>query len=323
MPIRRCGVRVRGFALISWPLVTMTVQCTNPPRPMPMGPGLASASTTASSSESVVVTPRSSASVSPRSVAPVASSAPVSSSSIEFSSNASQFRCGSSSCRVRDETCCGAGDEGICVPTSPDDKPGRQTGYLRTQWEVCEKAPYKDHSSMDHIDRCDESLDCPNGHLCCEQFLFSGGQMAECTPVRTAGVTPCDFGELCRPDSPCRLAGTTCVDGHCEKQIAPVSCGAAPCPAGMKCCGSPLGCATSCAKYGEVKCTKHSDCLNGQRCVTSSFGAECSSYFPDPEHASTVCDRDADCPQVCRSTPRARAKCVPSPIPWLKVCECP
>lgn len=238
-------------------------------------------------------------------------------------STAEYFRCGGGKCRSGSETCCGAGDRGVCLPSSPDDAPQGKIGYLKTQWEKCDKAAIEQTGySLSNIDRCDESVDCKKGELCCDQFLFSGGTLSECTPAKPGGATPCDYGERCIESSTCRLPGTQCIEGTCQKPVPNLPCGDSPCSGTTPyCCGSTQSCASKCESWHQVRCTRHADCLAGQRCTVSGYGSACLSIIQDRDSQQTVCKLDGECNYKCSDGSRPR--CKTSVIPWIKSCQCP
>lgn len=232
------------------------------------------------------------------------------------------FRCGEGKCKAGSETCCGASNRGVCVPSSAYDAPQGKVGYLKTQWEVCDKAAFeKTGYSMSHIDRCDESADCGKGEACCEQFLFSGGTLSECTKLPAGGATPCDFGERCIESATCRLPGSECIQGYCRKPVPNLACGDTTCSGTTPvCCGDPAGCRSSCESYKRVRCSKNADCLKGQRCAVASGGSDCITLIQDRESQQVVCKLDGDCNFQCGGGRRPR--CKTSDIPWIKSCQC-
>ena len=239
-------------------------------------------------------------------------------------STAEYFRCGSSKCKAGSETCCGAGKAGVCVPSSPYDEPQGKPGYFKTQFEVCDKETVaKTGFSMSHVDRCDESIDCGKGEVCCDQFLFSGGTLGECTKLPPGGATPCDYGERCIESSTCKLPGSVCVEGYCRKPVPNLACGGAPCSGTTPvCCGDPLGCQSKCEDYKRILCAKRSDCLAGQDCVMTSYGTQCIRLYV-PGAMQPLCARDGDCKRACADDPRKWTRCKPSDVPWLETCQCP
>lgn len=238
-------------------------------------------------------------------------------------STAEYFRCGDGKCRSGSETCCGASNRGVCLPSSPDDAPQGKVGYLKTQWEICDKtALEKTGYSMSHIDRCDESIDCKKGELCCDNFLFSGGTIGECVKLPAGGSTPCDYGERCIESSTCRLPGSQCIEGYCKKPVPNLPCGDSPCSGSTPyCCGSTQSCASKCESWHQVRCARHADCLAGQRCTVSGYGSACLSIIQDRDSQQTVCKLDGECNYKCNDGSRPR--CKTSVIPWIKSCQCP
>lgn len=240
-------------------------------------------------------------------------------------STSGSFRCGPGTCATGTQTCCGASANGACVPSVPNDAPQGKVGYLKTQWEICDKtALEKTGHSMTHIDRCDESIDCGKGELCCEQLLFSEGTLSECTKSSANGATPCDFGERCIESATCRLPGTECVEGYCKRRVTQLRCGDKECSGTSPvCCGDPHGCRSECESFKRVLCTKHADCLPGQKCAVFGSGADCLRLIQDPESQQLVCQHDGDCTLRCASAGGKRQRCRVSEIPWLKSCQCP
>lgn len=242
-----------------------------------------------------------------------------------------RFRCGISSCRVGEETCCLAGNEGVCLRSSPNDAPHGQIGYLKTQFEACNAAELPHGYSLSGIERCDESIDCDKGQVCCDQFLFSGGTISECVALPPKGNTPCDFGERCIQSATCRMPGTTCIEGYCRKATI-VRCGGVTCDSGQVCCGDPSGCVAkaSCQSHHRVLCASDGDCVKGERCTVMGAGANCLNLMQDALSQQLVCRSDADCkivqcPAVTPGAPPAgaRARCRTSAVAWLKSCQCP
>ncbi len=260
----------------------------------------------------------------PDAAAPVASTP----AAPPLASTPARFRCGISSCRVADETCCLAGSEGVCLTSSPDDAPHGEIGYLKTQFEACHAAPLPHGYSLSGIERCDESIDCPSGQLCCDEFLFSGGTISECIAPLRSGETPCDYGERCIESSTCRLPGTACIEGTCRKPTPALRCGSDVCTEGEVCCGQSASCRPESACQGphRVRCNSERDCIPGQQCLVMGYGTDCVALLQDPYSQRLVCKRDADCKNPCPTTPGApaqRARCKPTDLPWLKSCECP
>jgi hypothetical protein len=239
--------------------------------------------------------------------------------------------CADRTCVSGTETCCEASTDGVCLPTSKDGPRGA-TGALREQWEACDKAPFAHGYSLSGISRCDESVDCKSGEICCEQFLFSGGTINLCEPVLRSGQTPCEFGERCIEGSPCRMPGTQCERGYCIKLAKNARCDGATCAEGERCCGSPPQCkaASACGERDpRFTCMRPSDCVPGQHCVYAvNSGANCSGHVDfvtpnwfDERGLVIVCDRDADCRITCPNGKKQR--CRPSEEQaWLKACGC-
>ncbi|MBK7579614.1 MAG: hypothetical protein IPI67_05335 [Myxococcales bacterium] len=236
-----------------------------------------------------------------------------------------RFRCGLASCQAAKETCCLAGNEGVCFASSPDDAPKGKVGYLKTQFDACNAASLPHGYSLSGIERCDESIDCAKGEICCDQFLFSGATISECVASKPAAPTPCEYGERCIESATCRLAGTSCVEGYCRKLVAKLRCDQAPCADGEVCCGSPLGCRASaaCEGYHRVRCNTDGDCVKGQRCFVSGYGSDCIALLQDPLSQQLVCRRDADCKFPCPGAGGKLARCLPAEVTWLRSCQCP
>jgi hypothetical protein len=238
------------------------------------------------------------------------------------------FACGGQTCRVGQETCCAYGDEGHCLPSRTDEGPKGAIGYLRPQWEACEKETFAQATRFDRIARCDESADCPAQHVCCLDFLYSGGEgVADCVPLRRDGRTPCDYGEQCIAGSPCRLPGTTCEEGHCVRPVPNFPCGSAPCGRGEVCCGGLRGCvpADGCPYAERMQCRRAEDCIPGQQCILSSDGnTVCTAGYPEGGvGVPAVCRSDRDCKSSCEVIGGGPEQCVQSDIPWIKHCKCP
>lgn len=132
-------------------------------------------------------------------------------------SDGSTFACGDQRCASGRETCCSIGTEGHCLTSSPKDGPSGSIGYLKTQWERCDKERFGAPGTFTAMAECDESIDCADGEICCSQFLFSGSEgLSACLPPK-AGGSPCDYGELCVEDGSCRTQGTRCRKSICTK----------------------------------------------------------------------------------------------------------
>jgi hypothetical protein len=307
--------RARRRALRSVLVVSMAVcslaRCT--PHPDPMQPG-----------ESSLAPPATiTAAAAPASAA--ASGPPLETTGAPRGarSDPARFRCGDSSCRSAKETCCSAGDKAVCLASSANDGPVGAVGYLKTQWEACEGAAKSLGRSMTRIDRCDESSDCQAGTICCEQFLFSGGEMNECEPAPSSGKTPCNYGERCIEDATCRLPGTRCIEGYCQKSVVDLRCDQATCSGSTPvCCNKPSGCqaASACPSESRIRCTKNADCLAGQTCSVHGSATECTGLVI-PTGLEPVCTRNADCRDACPDGKPAR--CQASSVAWLKSCQCP
>lgn len=240
------------------------------------------------------------------------------------------FACGHGTCASGAETCCQASDEGACIATLKDGPHG-QIGFFKDQWEACDKAklPY----SLSGISRCDESVDCSGNEICCEQFLFSGGSVNLCEAPNKNGATPCEFGEVCIEGSPCRIPGTACVRGYCQKPVENLRCtGSDVCGDGQSCCGEPLACkphAECQPREPRISCTKPSDCIKGQTCVLESErSAYCTGLVDritpgwwEMRGLQTVCEKSSDCVGVCQ-TKGQRMHCKDSAIYKMKACVC-
>lgn len=249
---------------------------------------------------------------------------PVDAAASAIGSNAERFRCGLSSCRVGPETCCLTGADGVCVASAPDSAPQGQVGYLLAQFEACSAAVAPGGYSLSGIERCDESIDCAAGRVCCDQFLFSGSTLSECVPLSKSGATPCEFGERCIESASCRLPGTLCVEGFCRKPVAKLDCDGAVCLEGRVCCGDLGACraAEACPSRNRVHCTSDAHCVKGERCVVHGVGSDCIAVVQDALSQQRVCRHEGDCARIRCSESGSRARCRTSAVPWLRSCQC-
>ena len=250
---------------------------------------------------------------------PVTSAAPV-----LAGSSAEVFQCGTSkTCKTGREICCGEGPGAHCAKRHEKSDP----------FDVCTS---KANLSVEQVAVCDESIDCGATDVCCNQFATSSARLRTCVGPTPDQSTPCDFGEACVPGSPCRLPGTQCVLGHCERVVTGKKCGASVCSPDQDCCGAPLSCVpkAQCSVSGaRVQCASHGDCVAGEKCVLNGDRTECmragvAQTYALQGGANWVCQRDADCPKGCAFAPNPESgvamRCSPSDaIPWLKGCVCP
>lgn len=235
--------------------------------------------------------------------------------------DAKVFGCGTSKCRAGEESCCGTSSSGVCVPTVPPG-PKYKAKVLAAQLDACAKA--KPPSSFVEILRCDESIDCTEREVCCEQLLSDNGSAALCVAQAKPGDTQCDLGERCVEGSPCRLPGTVCTRGYCKKPVTDLRCGKATCgQAAPACCGVPPTCQpeSKCPDVGRFACARPSDCIPTEHCQLSTGGTACVGQI-DIINTQLVCERDADCPDVCLGRPRAKTRCLQSEVEGIMTCQC-
>ena len=128
---------------------------------------------------------------------------PVAGAPNSLTSDPTVFECAGKPCQVGKQTCCGTGERGVCVDSLSAQQDGKS--LLSPQEERCQAETHDQQYA-----RCDESIDCGERDICCEQLLVSGRIKVVCESPLTSGATPCDFGELCQPNSPCRVPGTEC-----------------------------------------------------------------------------------------------------------------
>jgi hypothetical protein len=237
-------------------------------------------------------------------------------------SDPATFRCADKRCRAG-ETCCASPVQGYCIP-SVDDAARGAIGYLQTQWDQCARLPYE-RSNWSRIARCDESSDCSEGKVCCEDFLFSGSDgLADCLEMPKTGATPCEFGEVCLDASSCRMPGTTCINGRCRKIPERQRCDKQTCTADAPyCCAGSRGCSADPACGGDrrIACSRHADCLMGERCLDDGGATFCVKAHADPDHASWLCEKTRDCAKVCSGVP-GKPTCSEASVAWLKSCSC-
>lgn len=241
-----------------------------------------------------------------------------------------RFTCGRETCATGTETCCEASGEGVCIATLKDGPHG-QIGFFKDQWEACDhaKLPY----SLSGISRCDESIDCGGTDVCCEQFLFSGGSVNLCEAPNKTGATPCEYGEVCLAGSRCRIPGTECIRGYCQKPVENLRCEAGEaCGSGQTCCGEPLSCKphSECdPREPRLTCAKPSDCIKGQTCIMES---ERSTYCTglvdritpgwwEMRGIGAVCEKNADCVGKCENKAQ-NMRCKDSKIYEIRSCVC-
>ncbi len=266
----------------------------------------------------------------PASAATVASGAPSAPSAAASAgpqaknrSDRATFQCADKRCDVG-ETCCASPDQGYCVPSIDDAAPGA-IGYLKTQWEQCAALPYG-RSQWGRIARCDESADCSEGKVCCEGFLFSGADgLADCLELPKDGPMPCDFGEPCLEGSICRTPGTTCISGMCRKTPVRQRCDKEICTAAAPyCCAGSKSCSAdpACGGGPRIACSRHADCLAGERCLDDGGATFCVRSYPNPDQAPWLCEKNRDCAKACEGFGGGKPVCSEASVDWLKSCAC-
>jgi hypothetical protein len=199
--------------------------------------------------------------------------------------------CGAVRCAEREACCDTHQDVCIAVP--------RQGHFGQPETQRCSLIA---GSYEFTVNACDSSSGCPANELCCNQNFMSGVYARECVTKSPRGGSPCDFGEACVQTSDCKLAGTTCIEGVCQK-----------------------------GKAGALKCTAAKDCQRGEVCVVNGAATQCISKQAADTYAlqgglGQTCQVAADCPLGCMMPPTmqgVRMLCTPSAVPGIKSCSCP
>lgn len=241
--------------------------------------------------------------------------------------------CGASTCKVGAEVCCSAGDVRVCAPAVPELGTAATLQGWGKQAEECARlaaTPY----SLNEMLRCDDSGDCSNKRMCCQNAIGSDLGIGECT-VFAEDRNSCEHGELCTVDAACKTSGASCIDGRCQAGPARDCAGTACGPAAPICCGaldgSPPSCgsATACRESerpARYQCARPSDCPKGEHCQSFLFGTSCQGLI-DSAHGLVVCESDADCGVATCFSDDDKPSCAPladETRPWLRlrVCTC-
>ncbi|MFO0549462.1 MAG: hypothetical protein U0271_13810 [Polyangiaceae bacterium] len=224
------------------------------------------------------------------------------------------FGCLDKRCAAGTESCCIASDRSICVP---------RTEEIAQEIKSCEQAAIPLEYSLSGIERCDESSDCKASEVCCDDFLWSGASISTCDPLPKDRSSPCDFIERCISSATCRVPGSACIHGACQKPNPTPQCGKTTCGGATPiCCTDPPGCQSedTCDSYKQVRCWTDKDCLPGQVCADGRGSTFCTRALFE-NGLDHVCQHDADCKPTCVSGKKPR--CADSEIAGLKRCECP
>ena len=249
--------------------------------------------------------------------------------------------CGSARCKVGSETCCGYSDVFACVPRAREGSAAAGENQRETwgqaQYMACTTHPPTD-LSLTSMATCDDANDCRADEACCAMGL-GGDMIVDVCERRQGSASSCDFGERCHEGSPCRTAGTQCIEGRCRK--GPMkSCGGVACSDDAPLCCAPFGddgkptCGTTASCEAKdlsarFECRLPSDCPPGEACMSFLGGTTCQGSV-DVWNGMLLCAADADCPAtMCEMmAPGARPRCQPlddATRTWLKAkaCQCP
>ena len=267
--------------------------------------------------------------VAPSPAAPTQEPAPV-----EPTANPStnRIQCGDEVCDATTQICCGFSGERGCAKRLPIGPGKIDLPVVQPLIEGCNDTVDSQYS-FDSLWLCDDSTDCPNGSVCCSQWLWSGADMLACIPASDTGELVCDYSERCDGNT-CRTRDTHCVKRACQRQNVRVSCAGKLCDERAPICcqrgfEAPPSCAASCEpanedeRVFEFECSDSSHCPPGATCQAGMFGSYCAKQI-DAANALVLCASDDDCPRdgcawMGKQTP---PKCVEGPRPGFKVCSC-
>ncbi len=242
-----------------------------------------------------------------------------------------RIRCGTATCDATDQVCCNIGDVEDCAPRVHEN-PGQSSAERVEPLVKSCQLHVQSQFSLDAVILCDDSTDCPDGYVCCSQWLWSGAALLACVPASPSGSLVCDFHERCVHET-CRTRGTHCVRSECRLADGQVACGSAKCGPGTTCCqrgfeSAPV-CEPSCEpanddeRVFEFECSRSQHCPPGATCQAGLFGSYCSGLV-DTANAVTLCESDDDCaPDGCAwlgktSPPR----CKEGQRTGFKSCDC-
>jgi hypothetical protein len=254
-------------------------------------------------------------------VGPGASSAEAKAAQPPFNPSTQRVACGGArSCDTASEVCCLQGSETYaCAPrqplsdaagvTAPPTLPGGPpsgdlSGLLGANIEACKRALSSD--TLNGVLLCDDSTDCPQGQVCCGQWLWSGAGARVCVPGSATGDSVCDFGESCVGET-CVTRGTRCVDGGCRLANAKVRCGGVVCGEDAPvCCSQNFQtptCVRDCKAPNEdaratvYECSGLASCAPGEWCNGEMFSSHCGRLTGE----TILCESPSECPpNFCR-----------------------
>lgn len=243
-----------------------------------------------------------------------------------------RIQCGNEVCDATSQMCCGFSGERGCaerVKVGPGTIDPQVVEPLIASCQNNVKSRY----SFDSLWLCDDSTDCPDGFVCCSQWLWSGADMLACIPASERGDLVCDYHERCAGET-CRTRDTHCVKNECRRKDVRVVCAGKPCDKNAPVCcqrglESPPTCEPACEATGEEDrafefvCSDSSHCPPGATCQAGMFGSYCATQV-DTANALVLCASDNDCPKdgcawMGKQTP---PKCVEGPSPGFLACSC-
>jgi hypothetical protein len=267
----------------------------------------------------------------------MASSSPGDASAVDAARapSAPSLRCGTQACQAGTEICCTVVQDApglpvlrtACVAKVPVDDLDRTYPFL-----VCARALPAVGLTQKSVGReCDDSSDCGDGALCCEQTYGSGEPtQIMCVPPAPGKRFTCEFEEQCSPGASCRTPRTTCSQGQCvstdsRSATAPaarLACGGRVCPdTAPTCCatGATPSCtaASACGPGDDVSCTRGAECEDGEFCAVVPLGGSFCTHRDDGMVAAACADA-TDCVVFCEG--RGKPRCEGSG--WRPTCRC-
>ena len=219
-----------------------------------------------------------------------------------------RIQCGKEVCDASSHVCCGFSTDYGCAPRkSAVSGPNAEDRFLPSI-NSCKENVASEYS-FDELYLCDDSTDCPEGQVCCSQWLWSGAGLLACLPASEAGDQVCDYHERCAGDT-CRTRDTHCVKNECHRVDALVTCSGVACSGDRPVCcqrgfQTPPTCERDCEpaseedRVFEFECSRSEHCPPGAWCQSGMFGSYCAKSI-DFANAVMLCESDGDCmPDGC------------------------
>lgn len=243
-----------------------------------------------------------------------------------------RIQCGDEICDATKQVCCGFSGERGCAERVQVG-PGKIDPQLVQPLVASCQNSVDSQYSFDSLWLCDDSTDCPEGFVCCSQWLWGGADMLACLPASESGEQVCDYHERCAGET-CRTRDTRCVKNECRREGVQVLCAGTPCTASAPVCcqrgfEAPPSCEASCEPANEDErvfefvCSDSSHCPSGATCQAGMFGSYCATQI-DVANALVLCSSDEDCPRdgCAWMGVQKPPTCVEGPRPGFKVCSC-